>query len=170
MSRHVRARTRDQGRPVRAYPAYLLQADDNPLGVPQDVFDDFRKTITQDRYAWFKFFLDNFYNVDKLAGTRISGEAWNASFQVAAASSAHATLACVETWLTDFRDDLARIDIPLLVVQGTEDRSLAIDATGRRIPELVKDVRLVEVEGGPHNVGWTHPDEVNKAFLDFLAG
>jgi non-heme chloroperoxidase len=57
----------------------------------------------------------------------------------------------------------------MLVVQGTEDRILPIDATGRRLPGLVKDVRLIEVEGGPHNVGWTHPDEVNKAFLDFLA-
>ena len=70
-----------------------------------------------------------------------------------AGSSACATLACVQTWLTDFRDDLPKIDIPLLVAQGTEDRILPMDATGRRIPGLVKDVRLVEIEGGPHNVG-----------------
>jgi non-heme chloroperoxidase len=151
-------------------PPYLLQTDDNPLGVPQSVFDGFKESIGKDRYAWFKFFLDNFYNVDKLGGTRISDEAWNASFQVAAGSSAYATLACVQTWLTDFRDDLAKIDIPLLVVQGTEDRILPINATGRRIPELVKHIEFVEIEGGPHNVGWTHPEEVNKVLLDFLAG
>jgi non-heme chloroperoxidase len=149
---------------------FLLQADDNPMGVPQSVFDGFEKMITEDRYAWFKFFFDNFYNVDKLHGTRISDEAWNASFQVAAGSSAYATLACVSTWLTDFRADLPKIDVPMLVVQGTEDRILPIDATGRRLPGLLKDVRFIEIEGGPHNVGWTHPDEVNKAFLDFLAG
>jgi non-heme chloroperoxidase len=148
---------------------FLLQTDDNPLGVPQSVFDGFEETITKDRYAWFKFFFDNFYNVDKLHGTRISDEAWNASFQVAVGSSAYATLACVSTWLTDFRADLPKIDVPTLVVQGSEDRILPIDATGRRLPALVKDVRLIEIEGGPHNVGWTHPDEVNKAFLDFLA-
>jgi non-heme chloroperoxidase len=118
--------------------------------------------------AWFKFFFDNFYNVDKFHGTRISEQAWNASFQVAASSSAYATPACVSTWLTDFRADLPKIDVPLLVVQGTEDRILPIDATGRRIPGLVKDVELIEIEGGPHNVGWTHADEVSQALIQFV--
>jgi non-heme chloroperoxidase len=149
-------------------PPYLLQTDDNPLGVPRTVFDGFMDMIRKDRYAWFKFFFDNFYNVDKLRGTRISDEAWNASFAVAAGSSAYATLACVATWLTDFRADLPKIDVPVLAVQGTEDRILPIDATGRRLPGLVRDVRMVEIDGGPHNVGWTHPDEVNQALLAFL--
>jgi non-heme chloroperoxidase len=148
---------------------FLLQTDDNPLGVPMSVFDGFEGAITADRYAWFNFFFDNFYNVDKLRGTRISDEAYNASVQVAAGSSAYATRACVSTWLTDFRADLPKINVPVLVVQGTEDRILPIDATGRRLPGLVKDIRLIEIEGGPHNVGWTHPEEVNKALLDFLA-
>jgi non-heme chloroperoxidase len=69
-------------------PPFLLQTEDNPLGVPQSVFDGFKETVKKDRYAWFKFFFDNFYNVDKFRGTRISDEAWNASFQVAAGSSA----------------------------------------------------------------------------------
>jgi non-heme chloroperoxidase len=150
-------------------PPFLLQTSDNPKGVPQNLFDGFMEQIRKDRYAWFKFFLDNFYNVDKLRGTRISDEAWNASFQVAAGSSAYATLACVPTWLTDFRADLPKIDVPLLVVQGTEDRILPIDATGRRLPELVKDIEFIEVEGGPHNIGWTHPDEVNDALLKFIS-
>jgi non-heme chloroperoxidase len=149
-------------------PPYLLQTDDNPLGVPLGVFDGFKETITKDRYAWFKWFFDNFYNVDKFHGTRISDEAWSASFQVAAGSSAFASLACVSTWLTDFRGDLPKIDVPLLVVQGTEDRILPIDATGRRLPDLVQDTQLVEIEGGPHNVGWTHPDEVNDALIKFI--
>ncbi|MGO9657097.1 MAG: alpha/beta fold hydrolase [Acidimicrobiales bacterium] len=148
-------------------PPFLLQTPDNPKGVPQSVFDGFKAT-TKDRYAWFKFFFDNFYNVDKFHGTRISDEAWDASFQVAAGSSAYATLACVDTWLTDFRADLPRIDVPLLVVQGTEDRILPIDATGRRLPDLVNDTHFIEIEGGPHNVGWTHPDEVNQALAKFI--
>jgi non-heme chloroperoxidase len=150
-------------------PPFLLQTDDNPKGVPQSVFDGFMETIKHDRYVWFKFFFDNFYNVDKLHDTRISDQAWNASFQVAAGSSAYATLACVSTWMTDFRADLPKIDVPVLVVHGTEDRILPIDATARRLPDLVSEIRFIEIEGGPHNVGWTHPDEVNKAFLDFLA-
>ena len=149
-------------------PPFLLQTADNPKGVPQSVFDGFKDTITKDRYAWFKFFLDNFYNVDKFHGTRISDQAWEASFQVAVGSSAYATLACVDTWLTDFRADLPKIDVPMLVIQGTEDRILPIDATGRRLPDLVKDIQFIEIEGGPHNVGWTHPDEVNEALVKFI--
>ncbi len=150
-------------------PPFLLKTDDNPLGVPQSVFDGFMQSITKDRYAWFKFFLDNFYNVDKLHGTRISDEAWNASFQVAAGSSAYATLACVPSWLTDFRADLPKIHVPVLAMQGTEDRILPIDATGRRLPELVHEIQFIEVDGGPHNIGWTHPEDVNEAFTKFVA-
>ena len=92
----------------------------------------------------------------------------NASLQVGVGSSAYATLACVSTWLTDFRADLPKIDVPVLVMQGNADRILPIDATGRRLPARPSDVRLVEIEGGPHNIGWTHPEEVNEVMLDFL--
>ncbi len=149
-------------------PPFFLQTDDNPKGLPQSVFDGFMESAKKDRYAWFKFFFDNFYNVDKFHGTRISDDAWNASFEVAAGSSAYATVACIPTWCTDFRADLPKIDVPLLVIQGTEDRILPIDATGRRLPDLVKDIEFIEIDGGPHNVGWTHPDEVNAALLKFL--
>jgi non-heme chloroperoxidase len=150
-------------------PPFLLQTSDNPEGVPQSVFDGLMAAVSKDRYAYFKQFLDNFYNVGKVGGTRISDEAWRASFQVAVDASATASLACVPTWLTDFRTDLPKIDVPTLVVQGTEDRILPIDATGRRLPALIKDARLTEIEGGPHHIGWTHYEEVNRVLLDFLA-
>jgi non-heme chloroperoxidase len=152
-----------------AIPPYLLEADDNPEGVPQNVFEGIKSAIVADRYAYFKDFLDNFYNVDKLGGTRISDQAWQASFNVAVGASPYATFACVDTWLTDFRNDLPKIDVPTLVVHGTEDRILPYDSTAKRLPELVADLKLIPVEGGPHNIGWTHPEEVNKALLDFLA-
>jgi non-heme chloroperoxidase len=149
-------------------PPFLLQTDDNPQGVPQSVFEGLMAAIRRDRYAYFKQFFADFYNLDKLGGSRISEEAWRASYQVAVGSSAYATLACVPTWLTDFRGDLPKIDVPTLVVQGTEDRILPIDATGRRLPGLIKGATLTEIEGGPHNIGWTHSDEVNRALLSFL--
>jgi non-heme chloroperoxidase len=151
-----------------AIPPFLLKTDDNPEGVERSVFDGIEAAIVADRYAYFKDFFDNFYNVDKLGGTRISDQAWQASFNVAAGASPYATFACVETWLTDFRADLARIDIPVLVVHGTEDRILPYEATAKRLPALVPGLKLVSVEGGPHNIGWTHPEEVNKALLEFL--
>jgi len=152
-----------------AIPPFLLQTDDNPEGVPGEVFEGIKAAIVKDRYAYFKDFFDNFYNVDVLGGSRISDQAWQASFNVAAGSSPYATYACVDTWLTDFRDDLPKIDVPTLVVHGTEDRILPISATAERLPALIADVRLVRVEGGPHNIAWTHHEEVNSALLDFAA-
>jgi non-heme chloroperoxidase len=151
-----------------AIPPFLPKRDDNPEGVDGQVFEDIKAAITADRYAYLKDFLDNFYNVDVLAPERISDQAWQASFNVAVASGPHATYVCVDTWLTDFRDDLPKIDVPVLVVHGTADRILPIEATADRLPDLIADVRLVRVEGGPHNIGWTHPDEVNRALLEFL--
>jgi non-heme chloroperoxidase len=150
-------------------PPFLLKTDDNPEGVDGQVFEDIKAAIVEDRYAYFKDFLDNFYNVDSLGGTRISEQAWQASFNVAAGASPHATHACVGTWLTDFRGDLPKIDVPTLVVHGTEDRILPYSATAERLPGLIADLRLVTIEGGPHNIAWTHPDEVNSALLEFLA-
>jgi non-heme chloroperoxidase len=150
-------------------PPFLLKADDNPEGVDRQVFEDIKSAIVKDRYAYFKDFLDNFYNVDVLGGSRISDQAWQGSFNLAAGSSPYATYACVDTWLTDFRADLPKIDVPTLVVHGTEDRILPYDATAKRLPGLIADMKLVSVEGGPHNIAWTHPDEVNNALLEFLA-
>jgi non-heme chloroperoxidase len=150
-------------------PPFVLKTADNPEGVDGQVFEDIKAAIVEDRYAFFKGFFDNFYNVDVLAHGRISDQAWQASFNVAVGSSPYATYACVNTWLTDFRDDLPKIDIPTLVVHGTEDRILPFEATAARLRELIADVTVVPVEGGPHNIGWTHPEEVNKALLGFLA-
>jgi non-heme chloroperoxidase len=152
-----------------AIPPFLLKTDDNPEGVDRQVFEGIKSAIVADRYAYFKDFLDNFYNVDKFGGSRISEQAWQASFNVAAACSPYASYVCVDSWLTDFRGDLPKIDVPMLVVHGTEDRILPFPSTAERLPGMVANLQLVRVEGGPHNVGWTHPDEANKALLDFLA-
>jgi non-heme chloroperoxidase len=149
-------------------PPYLFKTDDNPEGVDKAVWDKIKSSIQADRYAFFKQFFDDFYNVDKLRGTRISDEAWQASFQVAARSSWYATYACVDAWLEDFRDDVGAVDVPVLAMHGTEDRILPFDSTAKRLPALMKDVRVVPVEGGPHNIGWTHDDEVNLELLKFL--
>jgi non-heme chloroperoxidase len=152
-----------------AIPPFVLKTDDNPEGVDGEVFEGIKAAIARDRYAYFKDFLDNFYNVDKLAPDRISKQAWRASFDVAAGASPHASYACVDTWLTDFRADLPKIEVPMLVMHGTEDRILPFESTAKRLPTLVKDLMLIPVEGGPHNIGWTHPDEVNKALLEFIS-
>src|SRR3954453_465023 len=149
-------------------PPFLLETDAHPEGVDDSVFEGIKEAARKDRYAWFKQFFDDFYNVDKLAPDRISDQAWQGSFNVACTGPAYSSYACVDTWLTDFRGDLPKFDVPTLVVHGTEDRILPFEATAARLPGLIDDVRLGGGEGGPHNIGWTHPDEANKALMDFL--
>jgi non-heme chloroperoxidase len=150
-------------------PPFLLKTDDNPEGVDGAVFEGIKAAIAADRPAFLTSFLNDFYNADVLGDTRISEQALQNSWNVAAGASAYATLACVPTWLTDFRQDLPKIDVPTLIVHGDADRILPISATADRLPALIKDSRLVVVPGGPHGLIWTHSDEVNAALLAFLA-
>jgi non-heme chloroperoxidase len=153
-----------------AIPPFLLKTDDNPEGVDGSVFDGIKEQALRDRYLWFKQFLDDFFNVDKFAPERISDQAWQGSFNVACTMSPYASHAQVDAWLTDFREDLPKIDVPMLVMHGTEDRILPFDSTAARLPDLIDEVKVVPVEGGPHNIGWTHPEIVNPVLLAFLEG
>jgi non-heme chloroperoxidase len=154
---------------ISPIPPFLLQTRDNPEGLPQSLFDGFIQSAQADPPAWMKGFLDNFYNYDALGGTLVSEQAFQTSFNLAVSASATATVACIPTWLTDFRADLPKIDVPILVIDGNADRVLPYDKTGARLPGLIKDTRLVTIDGGPHAIAWTHTDQVNRALLDFLA-
>jgi non-heme chloroperoxidase len=153
---------------VSPIPPFLLATPDNPDGLPQSLFDGFTQAAAADTPAWMKGFLDNFYNIDTLRGTLVSDQAWQASWNLAVTASATAAVACIGTWATDFRADLPKIDVPMLVIQGDADQVLPIDKTGRRLPGLIHDVTLMVIEGGPHAIPWTHASQVNTALLDFL--
>ena len=153
---------------VAPIPPYLLQAGDNPDGVPQAVFDGFAQAARADTPAWMKGFLDSFYNFDTLRGTLVSDQAFTASWNLAVTASAAAAVACIATWTTDFRDDLPEIGVPMLVIQGDADQVLPLGKTGQRLPGLIKDMDLVVIEGGPHAIPWTHAGQVNTALLDFI--
>jgi peroxiredoxin len=148
---------------------FLLKTDDNPDGVDGAVFDGIRETARKDRYAWFDDFYANFYNLDENLGSRISEAAVRASWNVAAQASWFAASAVVDSWLTDFRADIPKIDVPTLIVHGTGDRILPIEATGRRFAAALPEAEYVEIEGAPHGFLWTHGDEVTEVLLGFLA-
>jgi non-heme chloroperoxidase len=152
-----------------AVPPFLLKTDDNPEGVDGSVFEGIQQAISADRYAFFGGFFDNFYNTDLLLGKQISAQAIQASWNIAAGASATATLACVATWLEDFRQDLASIDIPTLIIHGDADRIVPLAASGLRTAKLIKNAELVVVNDGPHCITWTHADIVNQELLRFLA-
>jgi non-heme chloroperoxidase len=153
---------------VSPIPPFLLKTDDNPEGLPGSLFDGFIHTAETDGPAWLKGFLDNFYNIDILAGSRVSDQAFQASWNIAVGASATGVVACIPTWETDFRADLPRIDIPVLIVQGDADRILPFPNTGKRLPALLADSELVVINGGPHAISWTHADQVNQALISFL--
>ena len=153
---------------VSGVPPFLLKAPDNPEGVDGSVFEGIQKAIVADRYAFFTDFFKNFYNTDLLLGKRVSEQAVQASWNVAAGASATASLACVPTWHEDFRQDLSRIDVPTLVLHGDADRILPITASGLRTAKLIKGARLSVVKDGPHCITWTHAEEVNSELANFL--
>lgn len=149
-------------------PPYLLKTGDNPEGVDGSVFEGIQKAVAADRYAFFTEFFKNFYNTDVLLGKQVSEQAVQASWNVACISSATASVACVPTWHEDFRKDVAKIDVPTLVIHGDSDRIVPFSAAGQRTAKLVKGAELVVIKGGPHNVAWTHAEEVNRALVQFL--
>ncbi len=150
---------------------FLVAADDNPEGVPQDVFKGIEAAAKGDRYAWYTQFFSDFYNLDENLGGRISEEAVTASWNVAVSSAPVAAYAVVSSWIEDFRTDIAVVRTsgrPALILHGTADNILPIDATARRFREYLPDAQYVEIEGAPHGLLWTHADEVNAALREFL--
>ncbi|GAA1058695.1 alpha/beta fold hydrolase [Agromyces bracchium] len=147
---------------------YLRQTDDNPEGAAPD-FDGLRAQAEADRFAWFDGFFGNFYNLDENLGSRISEAAVRGNWATASSVGWYAASACVDTWLTDFRADIERIDVPALIVHGTADRILPIDATARRFHPMLPTAEYIEIEGAPHGMPWTHAEEINAVLLTFVA-
>ena len=153
---------------ISSVPPFLLKTPDNPEGVDGSVFEGIQKAVAADRYAFFTEFFKNFYNTDVLLGKRVSEAAVQASWNLAASASATASYACVPTWHEDFREDLARVDVPALVIHGDADRIVPIGAAGLRTAKLIKGSRLAVVKDGPHCITWTHAEEVNRELVNFL--
>ncbi len=153
---------------IGGIPPYLLKTSDNAEGVDGSVFEGIQKAVAADRYAFFTEFFKNFYNTDVNLGKRVSEQAVQASWNVACIASGIASLACVPTWHEDFRNDVAKIDVPTLVIHGDADRIVPFAAAGQRTAKLIKGAELVVVKDGPHNIAWTHSEEVNGALIQFL--
>jgi pimeloyl-ACP methyl ester carboxylesterase len=148
---------------------YLVKTADNPEGVDRSVFEGIKAAIKADRPAFLMDFLRNFYNYDVTGGKLVSERVLEANWTVAVGASATGTLACVDTWIEDFRKDIARNTVPTLILHGDADRILPADATSRRQAKMIKNARLVELKGGPHGVLWTHAEQINSELVKFLA-
>lgn len=130
--------------------------------------EDFVSALASDRPAAIKTYLDRHYNLDLLGGSWVSDQAWQNSFHVAIRVSAAAAIGVALAWREDFRADVARITVPVLILQGALDRIMPPAVTGDRLAATLADARLVVIPDGGHAITWTHADEVNHALIDFL--
>ncbi|MFJ5899749.1 alpha/beta fold hydrolase [Streptomyces sp. NPDC093064] len=155
---------------LASLPPFLLRTDGTPHGVDLTFFDELMaKARSLDRRAYFAELCDLFLNTDKPAGTESGDSAAETFLDIASATSPRACVAVIPAWITDFRADIASIDAPTLIVHGSRDRLLPVDATGRPLHALLPQATYVEIPDAPHGLLWTHAEEINKAVLAFLA-
>ena len=153
--------------------AFLATLEPGMLGegIPQSLFDGIIETAQADRFAWFTEFYNNFYNLETNLGTLVSQGVVDANWATAAASAPVAAYKVVPSWIEDFRPDVAALEAsgkPVLIVHGTEDRILPIDATGRAFHAALPTAEYHEIDGAPHGMLWTHAAEVNAILLPFV--
>ncbi len=147
---------------------YMLKTDDNPDGVPAEQFDLIAAGIKKDRALFFAGFFKDFYGVG-LVKHLVSDQLLENSCDVAMQASLKATLACAVSFgTTDFRPDLAAFTVPTLVVHGTADHTVPIDATGRAAARAIPQAKLIEYDGAPHGVFATDKERLIADLLAFL--
>ncbi|MCM0677846.1 alpha/beta hydrolase [Micromonospora phytophila] len=147
---------------------FLLQTPDNPEGVDKSLFEGFQRAIIDDRFAYLTNFCEAFFNYQENKGTRVSEEAFRAHWEIGTRASAKGTHDSVDAWQTDFRGDVARIDVPVLIVQGDKDAVLPYPKTGQRLQPMLPGSQLITLKGAPHGTPWTNPEEVNQAIMEFI--
>jgi len=148
---------------------YLVKTADNPEGVDRKGFDDTKAALRADRPATLREFLKNFYSVGGEDGKRVSEQVMDANWAVAIGASPIGTVACVDSWIEDFRKDIPRNDVPTMIIHGDDDRILPPDATSRRQAKMIKNVKFMEIKGGSHGLTWTRAEEINAQLVPFLA-
>lgn len=149
---------------------YMLQTDDNPDGVPQATFEDMTEGMLTDRAKFFTSFFKDFYGVGLLSQP-VSDEVLYLSWVTAMQAGLRPTLLSAQAFATtDFRPDLASFRMPTLIIHGTSDKTVPIDATGRAIARAVPHATLLEYDGEPHGVFATQTDRLTRDLIDFVSG
>jgi pimeloyl-ACP methyl ester carboxylesterase len=167
MSRHG-GRNVAQAALIASVVPYMLKTPDNPNGVDQGVFDQISAGLKEDRAHFFASFFRDFYGVG-LVSHPVSAELLDWSRNVAMLASFKATLACANAFATtDFRPDLAAFNVPTLIIHGTDDKTVPIDASARQAGAALPNATLIEYEGGPHGLFATHKERLANDVIAFL--
>lgn len=153
---------------IAAVPPIMVKSITNPDGIPIEVFDSSRTSLTQDRSQFYKDFAIPFYGANRV-GAKVSqgllDQFWLWSMQGGLKNIYDSVKAFSET---DFRDDLRKFDIPTLIMHGEDDQIVPINNTGRESAKLVKGAKGIYYPGLPHGLTATHADQVNTDLLQFL--
>ena len=155
---------------ISAVTPYLLQTEDNPEGVDPKVFAGIEENIREDRPAFLQEFGPKFYGRTVLKHTVSEADLeWTQS--MALTGSLRSTLAAAKAWsTTDFREEMKRITVPVLVIHGTGDSTVPIDAAGRRSAKILPHATLSEYDGEPHGLFLTAAARLNGELLEFTSG
>lgn len=149
---------------------YMLQTDDNPQGVPDSVFQDMTEGMKTNFRHFFKGFFKDFYGVGMLSHP-VSDEELDWAWMTTMQAGQYATLQSAAAFAyTDFRPDLAHFNVPTLVIHGTADETVPIEATAHQVVEKVPQAELIEYDGEPHAVFATQRERLIGDLLNFLAG
>lgn len=167
MSRHG-GKNVSQAALVASVVPYMLKTDDNPDGTPQAVFDGITAGIKEDRAKFWATFFKSFYGVG-LVSSPVSDEVIDWSRSMAMQAGLKPTLACAQAFATtDFRPDLAHFKVPTLIIHGTADKTVSIDASARAAAKGIPQAKLIEYEGGPHGLFASNKAQLINDLLAFL--
>ena len=152
-----------------AVPPYLYKSADNPDGgLDDETIAGFQAAVTADRLAFLEEFTANFFKAGRKL--KVSEAQRQYAQDIAAFASPKGTLDCITAWgRTDFRGDVDKATVPVLIVHGDSDGIVPIEVSGRRAAEAIAGSELVVIKGGPHGINTSHAKEFNQALLDFLA-
>lgn len=153
-----------------AVPPYLYASPDNPDGGLDDAtIASFQDGVRADRLAFLDGFITAFFSTGE-RNDLISEVNRVHHRNIAAFASPQGTLECVNAFAhTDFREDLASLTLPTLVLHGDSDQIVPFEVSGARSHKAIPGSELVLIEGGPHGLNTTHAEEFNRALLEFLA-
>jgi non-heme chloroperoxidase len=167
MSRHF-AKDVVQAVLVSSVVPFMLKTNDNPNGVDPSVFEGMTEAMKQDRARFFTGFFKDFYSGDSTSSP-VSQEVLEWSRSVAMQAGLKGTLECANAFATtDFRPDLPTFAVPTLIIHGTADKTVPIDASGRQAAKLIATSHLIEYDGAPHGLFATHGTQLSKDLIDFL--
>jgi len=153
---------------ISSVPPFMLKTADNPNGIPIEVFNDIRENTIKDRSQYFKDFSAPFYGVNR-PNSKASQGLRDSFWLQGMLAGFKAIVDCVKAFSeTDFREDLKKINVPTLIIQGEDDQIVPINISGQLTVKLIKDAELKVYPGAPHGICSTHKDKVNADLLEFF--